>query len=169
MKKALALFLTALLLLSLASAALAVPDNVTYRPTRRFLELLDEEGIKYQYRGIDQDNDEYVVITYTIEDDHDCRMNLYFNEDLEHCSIRVWNLIDFDEANLVDVYRACDELNSSYKYIRFYVDETDYSVTASYDIIFRSTGADEICREAIRKMVNVCDAAIPTLAAYEKK
>ena len=168
-KRLLSIMIAALLLLVMAAPALAVPSAVTYGNTRSFLEALDELELKYTYGGIDQDNDEKVTIETTLEDtDKSIEIFFYFSEDEELCSIRVWNLIDFDEENLAELYKICNDLNAGYKYCKFYVDESDYSISVDLDVILRSTDSADICSEALAHIYNICTYAMEDLSPYAK-
>ena len=100
MKRIASLVLAAVLLVCVAVPALAATSDAKYSSTYRFLEQLDKEGILYTCEGIDEDGDERVVVEYTLSDESECALYIFFDEDGRHCSIRVWNLIDFDAAQV---------------------------------------------------------------------
>lgn len=166
MKRRFAFFVAAMLILSV-SAAYALPKNVMYSSTRGFLELLDEKEIKYTYNGVNDDDIESVNVIYNL-DVGKANVLLLFSQDNEHCSLRVWNLIDFEQSRLEEMYAVCNQMNSNYKYCTFYVDERDYSISVSMDLIYRSSGSDEICYEALIRCIRICDDAMGTLKNYMK-
>ena len=168
MKRTVSLLLALVLLLCMTVPALAVPSGVQYDSTRQFLQILDEEDILYAWRGLDSDNDEKITISYTLLDD-EVTLYLYFEEGNEHCSIRLWDMIEFDESMLTAMYAVCNALNSTYKYCTFYVDDGYYSVTVSMDLIFREQNAGDVCFEALVRFANICDDAAETLIEYVKK
>ncbi len=151
-----------------ASAALALPEEVAWKSTRRFLELMDEQQVKYTYEGLDAEKDEAVRVSYRM-DEIIVPFRLYFAEDGEHCTICVWNLIAFDPADTEKLLREVNALNQLYRYCVFTVDEKDATVTASLSLIFRTAGADEICYEALRSMARIVDAGLDALLPYAKK
>ena len=167
MKRTVAFWLVTLLILSGAVSALAVPNNVQYSATRRFLELLDEKEIDYTYTGVDSDNRDRITMKFE-ENDILISMLLFFYDDNEHCGMRVWNLIDFNASDLEEMYKVCNGLNTSYKYVTFYVDENDNSITVSEDLIFRLSSADEVCFEGLVRCVDICSQAMETLKKYMK-
>lgn len=157
--KKLILALTVVLILAICSTALAVPNNVTYSTTRKFLSLMDEKELNYSYMGIDSDNDEKVTVGYTSSsNNYSINVNYFFSEDNEKCSIRVWNFIDFDANKLEAAYQLCNDMNTTYNYLKFYVDARDNSITVSYDLITRDDDsvADE-CLEALLHIVSICN------------
>ena len=167
MKKRLLIALVLVLALSLSAAAHAVPQNVQYKSTRAFLTQLDADEIKYTYAGISQNDEEAVTVSYTLTNGS-CDVRIFFPKDGDHCSLRLWNLIDFDSKDVAKLYEVCNELNSSYKYTTFYVDTSDYSITVSMDVIVRDAGAGEIMEEALLRMINIADDAMAQLQPYAK-
>jgi len=164
-KRFFSLLLCTVLILSLCPSALAVPDSVVYSSTRNFLAMLDESKTRYTWAGIDSDNEEHVTVGYYIGENEDFSINvdLFFTEDNSHASLRVWNLIDFEPADLQAMYKVCNDLNNSFRYTCFYVDESDNSVNCSMDLIFTEETAGSVTSEALLRIMLVCDKALPTL------
>lgn len=169
MKKVIVFLLT----LSLLTAALIAPAfavSPKYENTRAFLELLDANDIMYTLIGVDDDGDEKVTIDnrsdaipkgYTIR--------LFFSEENDEVSLRVWNLVDFDADNLGLVLKAVNQANYDYKYVRFYVDESDYSITASIDDVVRAnTDTADIILDSLLDLVDVMDVVYPSISIFEK-
>ena len=167
MKRTVAFWLVTLLILSGAVSALAVPGNVQYSATRRFLEQLDEKEIDYTYTGVDSDNRERITMKFKANDIL-ISVQLFFFDDNEQCGMRVWNLIDFNASDLNEMYKVCNDLNTAYKFVSFTVDEDDNSITASEDLIFSLSSADEVCIEGLARCVDVCSQAMETLKKYMK-
>ena len=152
----------------LLALEIAPPEatEVAYASTKAFLDKLDAEYFTYTLRGVDDDNDERVSLT--IEGEETSYGFIYFfNNDLQHTNIRVWYLIEFDPADLLNVVQACNELNYNYNYARFYVDESDNTVTVSMDLIYKLEDAGEVVWEATRRMTNIINEAYPTLSKFK--
>ena len=164
----LVLFAVLVTLLLTFSLAFAVPNNVTYQNTRRFLETMDDNEIKYSYMGIDDTNDEEVKTEFSYSGGS-LSVRIWFTEDNELCSIRIWNLIDINPAYLDSAYRICNDLNSKYKYTTFYVDTSDNSITVSLDVILRNTASSgEIAYEGLMHILSIADQAYEDLKPLEK-
>ena len=168
MKRFAASALALLLTLSLSAGALALPQEVEYRSTRRFLELMDDQKVKYTYEGLDGEKDEVVRVVYRLEEEN-VSFRLFFSEDGEHCSIYAWNLIAFDPADTDQLLREINGLNRLYNYCVFTLDESDSTVAACTDVIFRTSGSDEICYEALRNMARIVNAGLDVLLPYVKE
>ena len=163
-----ALILTLTLLMSLSVPAFGV--NAQYPTTREFLAALDERGLKYTWVGVDSDGDEKVTVEFSGENKDSISVNIFFGEDYDVVNMRIWNLIDFNAADYVQVLEACNELHENYKFVTFYVDKTDWSVTAKLDLPIRegeSCGA--ICIDGLRYLVNITDTGYDTLKAFAKE
>ena len=156
----------------LTALVIAIPNaeeepevTAIFSNTKAFTAKLDSEDFLYTLRGLDSDGDER--LTLTIEgSDVPYHFIYFFNSDMQHTNIRVWYLIEFADEYLVDVVRACNELNYNYNYARFYVDEIDNSVTVSMDLIYREEDAGDVVWEATRRMTNVINEAYPRLSPY---
>lgn len=165
MKKILAMLLLAALLLTSAMPALAV--SAEYASTRAFLKVLDEADIIYTLVGVDDDGDELVRVANKDSNDYSYTINLYFDKDEMRCALRVWNVIEFKSSDTTNVLRACNELNARFKYLRFYVDTSDNTVTAAMDLIFRD-GAGEVTLEGLVRTAQILVDGRPTLLPYNK-
>ncbi len=160
------LLLVLTLLLSLSVPAFAV--NAQYSTTRDFLKYLDEEDYKYSYLGVDNDNDEGVSLKFRGDNIDTIKINIFFDEDLDVVSMRIWYLIEFDKSDYEEVLEACNSLNNKYKFIKLYVDTSDWSVTAAIDIPIRSgSNCGEICEDGMLYLVNISDIAYETLKEFE--
>lgn len=166
MKKFLVLALSVLLLVGSALPAYAVAPQ--YKSTQAFVATLDEKDISYTVVGVDPDEDEHVRVSNTDDNDFSYTINLYFDPNEENCSVRVWNIISYSDADYAKVLRTCNALNYKYKYIRFYADESDNTVTASIDLIYRDHDVGEIVLEAVVHMASILEKGRPDLLVYDK-
>lgn len=166
--KTLAALLMALaLLLSLSVPAFAV--SAQYPTTRAFVQALDERGLKYTCAGVDSDGDEKVTVEFVGDYKDSILVNLFFGQDQDLVNLRIWNLIDINEADYEKVLDACNELHASYKFVTFFVDKTDWSVTAKLDLPIREgESCGEICLDGLSYLVNIADTGYDTLKAFAK-
>ncbi len=137
--------------------------------TKAFLDELDARQLVYTYRGIDDDDDEGVFIDFD-GDNTTISVYCYFTSDEELCYMRVWNFIDYDAASFSSVLVTVNDLNSSYRYAKFFADTYDNSVTVATDLILRS--ADDvgaICVEGLWHLVQIADLGYPDLVKYALK
>ena len=167
MKKLATLILAALLIASLATAALAVPKDVEYDSTRSFLEVLDDRKIEYDYNGVDDDGDEGVYIAFP-DEESGIAVRAFFDANGADCSLLAWNVIDYDEADFADIVELCNQLNADYRWVRFYADTSDDSVTVAADASFTKSSAGMISAEMMDHIVSVVGKAWPELSKFRK-
>ena len=165
MKKALAFLLVSLLVVGLCMPTYAV--TAQYKSTQAFIEKLDEVGLKYSLSSPDEDGDELVKINNKDDNGFEYTIRLYFDENEENCFIRVWNIIHYSDFYFSKVLRVCNSLNYKYRYLRFYADESDNTVTASIDLIFRDNDVGEIAMEAVVTTASILEKAYPSLEIYD--
>lgn len=166
MKKTLALLLTLVLTISVCLPAMAA--TAQYPSTKAFLTTLDEADINYTVNGINENNYEEVSVANTDDNGFSYTIRLFFEDNNENCGIRVWNIIHFNDADFSKLLRICNTLNNDYKYISFSVDESDNTITASMDLIYRSHDIGDIVLEAVLRMASILQDTYPQLAAFDK-
>ena len=91
----------------------------------------------------------------------------YFSEDNEDASIRVWNFIDFAPSDYNNVLEAVNSLNAQYRWVRFYIDKSDNSVTCAIDVEYSVANTGEVTFRLMRHMMNICDYAYSELSRYD--
>ena len=168
MKKLIALLCLLLTLALPALAAAGASYTPVYRSTLQFIDELNARGLQYDGPWLD-DGDECVSLRYSF-DDFDTVLSVYvfFPEDCTYGCMIVYHLIDFDRADLNYLYRACNEENYDCWFVRFCVDESDYSVTAilDFNLFGEETGAMSL--QALYDMVDACDTALERFSLYAK-
>jgi len=140
-------------------------EGAQYRSTRAFIAAMESEGYSYTLGGVDEDGDELVTTEFEVEGG-DIQLYFYFNSNEENANVRVWNVIDYDVADWANVVQVLDGLNGDYKFVRFYTDDYDNSVTAALDLIYRDNDVGEICLEALYYVLGIVESALPLLAPY---
>lgn len=148
MKKLLASAL--ILLLVMMSAVPAMAENeAQYATTQDFIRALEENELKYSYVGIDDDGDEKVTVSYGAEPYEEYKFRFYFNEDQTAVFIRMWNIVTVS-AGETYALKTINALNAGYKYVKFYLDESDSTLSLSAD--FPLTGNNS--GDAVLYMMN---------------
>ena len=157
------------LFMSLSASAFAA-TGAQYGTTKTFLKVLDREKIRYNYMGIDNNDDEQVNVNGVGDYLDKIEIKIFFDPDLDAVSLRVWRVIKFQKADMAKVLEAVNKLNNESKFIKFVVDEEDLSVDAKLDCIVRDdANAGDIVYDAVSYVVYTVDEAYPELKAFEKK
>lgn len=143
----------------------SLATTASYASTTAFLRKLVANDISYDYRGVDKDGDDTVLIDDTCAG-HNVTFRVWFDDDGQHAAYRIWDIITYNPSRKTDVIYACDELNRQYKYVSFYT-ENDNTVTMSYDLIFqKSDGIGESTMEALLRCYSILEGAYPTLEPF---
>lgn len=161
MKRLISLLVATLLLFGVCATAFASPAQ--YTSTQLFLDLLKEKDVSYTYVGINENDYERIKVSNTDSDvGISYTLEYYFDPNNENASIRVWDVAVFgeDQGSLINALVACNNCNSSWKYITFLAEE-DNTVTAKMDLIYRGDSVSEVVWEATLHMTNVLGEAYP--------
>lgn len=166
MKKLLCLTLTLMLCLTLATSA-ALAETAMYATTQMVLDTLDEADFNYDYAVLNDDAGSEIIMVPMGSSENPIDIYLIFR-DGESIGIRVWDIIAFEDADMVNVLMACNTLNADYKFVNFYVDTSDNTVTCKMDIIHRESNVGDIVFEATLRMANIIQDGFEVLSPYQR-
>lgn len=125
-----------------------------------FMSYMDQEGIKYQDKG------EFVVsVTYTGDNLKSIPIMVFFDKDGEGLvQLVCWEICNFSEEKQAAGLLCCNQLNSKFRWVKFYVDN-DRDTRAELDAIIDPETVGRECLALVRRMVRIVDDAYPTLMA----
>lgn len=166
-EKAISVLIVSMLLLSVFCPA-AFATEPQYANTKAFTNGLDKADLIYAVRGIDDDGDEHVTVGFT-DNDKSYTVHFFFDEDNEYLGIRIWDILTYSDADFSRLLRVINTLNDKYKYVNFTLDESDNTVSLSFDLILRpSNSVEEITLEALLRVVQILKDSLETLTVYER-
>lgn len=165
MKKVIALLVSVMLCLSLTLPALAITSE--YASTQAVMDALDGANYTFTYRGMNDSGYEIIRMNFGTNK-YSLTMNLFCDKTQTETSIRVWNIITYDPSKETEVMVLCNKLNSDYKYVKFYADTTDNTVTCDMDVLYRKNDVGPIVLEAITHVADIIEDCYSQLAAYDK-
>lgn len=67
------------------------------------------------------------------------------------------------ESKKADMYRVCSELKARFKWVKFYIDESDNTITCQDDAIIQLDSAGPECFEILLRMYNIMDESYPVM------
>ena len=147
----------------------AFAASAQYNTTKAFLKVLDREDTRYSYMGIDDDGDEQVNLTINGKNADKIDVKVYFDDDLDAVSMYSWYVISFTRDDLAAVLLKVNELNTEYRFVKFVVDTSDYSVDAEIDCPLRDDdNAGEIAYDALYYLLAIVDKGYAELKEYAK-
>ncbi len=168
-KRLLAIAVILALLVSLGASAFA--EEARYQTTRAFLEAVaDVDGFQCEVMDVveaDGENFEMVRVKYSGDiSAYESNVQLLFSEDCAEVRIDLYNLISFSEEKLSDVFKAVNLLNSMPTCVKYYVDTSDNTVTASVFQILCEEDPAELTMMALGATIGYTDAAYEVLQEY---
>lgn len=145
------------LILAMVLGSTAVAEKAQLRSTQNFLDFLDSKGIKYTYAGMTDDGDREIVrVGYTLDNYPSLDCNLFFKNDCEEVSLRIWNIVT-TTAGKNHVLSTLNSLNAAYKFVKFVLDESDSTVQAEIDIYIDGDHCGRSVYDAMMAAFNVTD------------
>lgn len=84
-----------------------------------------------------------------------------FDKDNGSVGLRSFDYCRFPEEKLAAMYEVCSKVNKEYRWIKFFVDERDNTVTLADDAIIQIDSCGEEIFELICRMVSIGDEAYP--------
>lgn len=86
-----------------------------------------------------------------------------FDDDDGTVAIRAYNVCNVPENKKQEIYRVCSQLNSRFRWVKFYVETEGDSVTAADDAVIQPESCGEEIFELIARMSGIVDDAYPAL------
>lgn len=123
-------------------------------------EYLQGAGVKIDQFGDDM---EVIQARYSADNVDRVEVRLFFDEDNRSVAVRSFNICKVAEARKPAIYETCSKLNDKFRWVKFYVDEDDNTVTAAMDAIIQLDSCGEESKELILRTVGIVDDAYPEL------
>lgn len=123
------------LCLLVSGTALVRAETPMAQSTRDFVTTLEEGGFSYTYKGLNAaGTSESLLLDYNSSVFGSSRIRAEFSLDEGSCRLFLWNMVDYDPEQQSEVAASCDAVNAYYKYVKFFTDSSDNSVTALVDV-----------------------------------
>lgn len=123
-------------------------------------EYLQNDGMKLTLMG---ENNEVIRVVFNADNRESIEVKLFFDEDNHSVAVRSFDLCKVPENKKPAVYEACSKLNDQFRWVKFYIDESDNTVTAACDAVLTLETAGKICDELIYRTVHIVDDGYPDL------
>ncbi len=118
---------------------------------------LDSKGIRYT------PNEEKSTIKtgFKAENKQGIELLLIFDDSNDSMAIRSFEYVSFPANKIEKMYEVCSKMNKQYRWIKFYVDENDNTITLGDDAVIQLDTAGDEAWELIVRMVSIGDEAYP--------
>ena len=128
-----------------------------------FAEYLDAQGVLYT---LNEENGT-ISIGYSCENTDGIFAKAYYDDDSPILTVVSWDLgnVGTDPTNIASAILACNEMNNTYRWVKFSVDsDNDFACRLNAYVDERTCG--EASLAYVKRLIEVMDAAWPTLSAY---
>ena len=139
----------------LSFGAVGHAETAKFESTQTFMDYLDAKDIKYSYYGVNGKHEE-VDVEFEMDNFPSTVCELYFKEDCEEVSLRVWNIVTVS-AGKNFTYSVLNKLNDSYKFAKFVLDESDDTVQAEIDMYIDAEHCGRPVYDAMMALVDIID------------
>ncbi len=115
----------------------------------KYLEVKEGEVIRVNFSGLENAGSVEILV---ITDDNDRTIGL-----------RSFNLLKVKDELKPKMYKVCSDLNHKFRWVKFYVDDSDNTVTAESDAVTQAESAGEEAFELVMRMTGIIDEAYDEL------
>ncbi len=115
---------------------------------------MDSKGLKYTLRGED---DDVLEMIFNAENKDSFRFIIRFYSDNTSAQLSVFNIAKIPASKIEKMYELCNQLNSQYRWVKFYVDDSDNTITADMDCVIQLDTCGSEIHHCIRVMLTICD------------
>lgn len=169
MKRIFALLLSAVLVMLLVVPAAAESGEPVYVSTQSFIDELESNDLKYTYGGMLEDGQEHVQVSFSSDNYETIVLDAFFSKDSNTVCVYAWNLVNVT-ASKNFALNVMNQLNSDYFYAKFYLDESDNTVTCEMEGFYPTNkDAGFIAYNIVTKLVEIIedDTAVAALLSLK--
>lgn len=131
--------------------------NMAAKLTAAYMESID---MKHEVMGEDG---EVISLSFALDNREGLRLVIHFSENGDSIKISAYDLVKFPSDRKDRMYKVCNELNAKYRWVKFYVDERDDTITADTDEIIQMDSCAEHTVQATVQLVQIADEAYPDI------
>ncbi|MBQ8053718.1 MAG: YbjN domain-containing protein [Lachnospiraceae bacterium] len=86
---------------------------------------------------------------------------IHIEEERNEVHLRSFNYIRVPEDKMNNILRLCSQMNKTYSWVKFYVDEKDMTVTLADDAVVEPSTCGDETFGLMYRMLLICDDAYP--------
>jgi hypothetical protein len=118
---------------------------------------LDSKSLKYTV----YEDDRRIRISYLVDNKGSLEVIVIFDEDEGSVALRSFDFCKVPEAKTAAIYEMCSKMNKEYRWIKFFLDERDNTITLAEDAVIQLDSCGEEILDLINRMVRIGDDAYP--------
>lgn len=141
------------LMLALPAFAEEAPQ---YALMQDFVRVLEENDLTYTYKGIIDSGEERLLLSFTQDIYENFTFDIFVPEAQNRFSLRLWSLVTVNSGKTYAL-QVVNDLNNSWKYAKFVLDESDNTINVELDNRVASPESGEAMLGAI---ISLCDILV---------
>lgn len=110
---------------------------------------------------LSEKDERLVRLSFKADNKESIDVLLVFDEDEHSVSCKCFNICKFAADKKEAMYKVCNEVNAQYRWLKFYVDESDNTITAQMDAVIQVESCGPECYEIVGRSVSIVDEAYP--------
>ncbi len=119
-------------------------------------DYFDSQGVLYDVR-----NDGTLSICMgDVDNIGTVRVFIIFDED-DDVSLRACDICKVPDNKKTSILKAISDMNSKYRWVRFYLDQDDMTITAATDALLEPETCGEEVFELLMRLVGICGETYP--------
>jgi len=128
----------------------------------RVKEYLDLKTIRYEHFEKTEERRELIKVGFNAKNAEVIRLYFFFDDNGNSINVKSFSVAKVSESKLGAILTTLNELNSEYRWVKFYVD-SEKEVTVSGDAIISPETAGEECFEILVRYVDIIDEVYPRI------
>ena len=120
--------------------------------------FLDSKGVKYS-----NVRENLITITYSCDNIDTVKTYVLFDDNDRTVGIKAFDICKIPKDKVDSLYKICSELNEQYRWVKFYVEERDNTITAEDDAVVQADTAGDEIFELVRRLIRIVDEVYPEL------
>ncbi len=123
---------------------------------KKITEYLESKDIRY----ILSDDDKRLELRFSAKNADVIPVLMNCQEE-EDCEFFVYNYCKFPEEKREKMYELCSKMNKKFRWLRFFVDESDNTITIATDLLINPDSCADDVYTILAKIVRIGDFAYP--------
>ncbi len=124
---------------------------------KRFVDYLDDKGIKYDTDEIEENS--VVKVGYNLENTT-VKATIFFSDDNKHLAMRCFNIVQVPKDKLANILVACNKTNREYRWVKFVIND-EMEVNAQTDAIIGENSSGDVF-ELMYRILGIVDEVYPS-------
>lgn len=119
----------------------------------------ESQGLKYS--ELPDEKNVVLSVRFNGKNKPELEVLLIIDEEAHNVALRSYNYCLVPEEKKNIIYKVCSDMNRNVRWVKFYVDEKDNTISVEDDAILAEENAGDECLELCIRMIRICDDCYP--------